>query len=152
MTRGFAAAALVMTIAACGSAHAETCAPKTAPDPADTLKRMYAAAMKPDREAVLREFAPDFYAFDGGRRLSGTELADLATAAHAAGKTYAWSVEAPEVHLACDTAWVAYVNRGSVTDATGTHPLTWLESAVLVWRDGAWKLSFFHSTRAAPAS
>ncbi|MEI9985705.1 MAG: hypothetical protein WDN69_22500 [Aliidongia sp.] len=48
-----------------------------------------------------------------------------------------------------DTAWVAYVNRGSVTDSHGTRPQSWLESAFLRKRGGAWKIAFLHSTHAA---
>ena len=137
--------------AAAGAAAAPRCAPPSAGDPADSVRRMYAAAMKLDREGIQREFAPDFYAFDGGKRFSGPELIELIRRAQESGKTYAWSVTEPEIHVSCDLAWATWTNRGAITDASGTTPLTWLESAVLVWRDGAWKLSFFHSTRIPPA-
>jgi ketosteroid isomerase-like protein len=135
-------------LAAAGLAEAAAaCAPQAAPDPAETLRRMFAAAMNSDKAAMLKEFEPDFYAFDGGKRLSGPELSGIVDMMRAKGQTYVWTVNDPDVHVACDMAWVAYVNRGSVTDKNGTQPRIWLESAVLDWRDGAWKLRFLHSTR-----
>ena len=73
---------------------------------------------------------------------------DLIKAAHAAGKVYVWTVNEPEVHIAADIAWITYVNRGSIKDASGTKDVTWLESAVLQKEKGMWRIHFFHSTRA----
>jgi hypothetical protein len=46
-----------------------------------------------------------------------------------------------------DLAWITYVNRGSVGDAAGVTPVTWLESAVLRHDGRRWRIRFFHSTR-----
>jgi hypothetical protein len=46
-----------------------------------------------------------------------------------------------------DTAWIAYVNKGSITDASGTTKQNWLESAFLEKQGGDWKIVFMHSTR-----
>jgi ketosteroid isomerase-like protein len=73
---------------------------------------------------------------------------DLIKSAHAAGKVYVWTVNEPEVHVSGDMAWITYVNRGSIKDASGTKDVTWLESAVLQKEKGAWRIHFFHSTRA----
>ena len=67
---------------------------------------------------------------------------------HEAGVVYVWRVTEPEVHVDGNTAWITYVNRGSVTDAAGAKDVTWLESAVLRKEGGAWRIQFFHSTRA----
>jgi hypothetical protein len=67
---------------------------------------------------------------------------------HAAGKIYEWHVTDPDVHVIGSVAWIAYVNRGAVTDASGRHPLEWLESAFLQKDDGRWKIVFMHSNRA----
>jgi ketosteroid isomerase-like protein len=68
-------------------------------------------------------------------------------AQHAAGKRYEWNVTEPDVHISGDTAWIAYVNKGSITDASGTAKQNWLESAFLERRAGNWKIVFMHSTR-----
>ena len=134
----------------CSLALASQCAPKTAPDPADSLRRLYAAAMKIDRDAFLAELTPDFYAFDGGKRYSRDEFGNLPQALHDKGEVYVWSVTKADTHISCDTAWVAYYNEGTFTNAAGQQPSSWLESADLVWRHGAWKIQFFQSTFIKP--
>ena len=44
-------------------------------------------------------------------------------------------------------AWITYVNRGSIKDASGTKAVSWLESAVLRKENDSWRIQFFHSTR-----
>jgi hypothetical protein len=56
----------------------------------------------------------------------------------------------PEVRVEGNTAWVTYVNRGSVQDAAGVTERSWLESAVLGKEEGVWRIHFFHSTRVQP--
>ena len=145
-------AALAAILLSAGHVQAQTCAPSDPAPVAQTLRDMYAAAMADSAPGMQASFAPDFYAFDGGRRLSAAELEALVKGLHAAGKIYVWTVQEPQVHLVCDTAWITYVNRGSVTDVGGTQALTWLESAVLRYDGGRWRIQFFHSTRVpAPA-
>ena len=43
--------------------------------------------------------------------------------------------------------WIAYINKGSITDASGTISQKWLESAFLQKQAGNWKIVFMHSTR-----
>ena len=144
-------AALLFTSGlAAAATPAKTCPPADAKAVADTLRAMYAAAVRDDAAGMEAVFAPDFYAFDGGARFDGPGMAALVKGAHAAGRTYVWTVDEPDVHIACDHARIAYVNRGSVADASGTTPVTWLESADLVFAGGRWRIAFFHSTRVPP--
>ena len=53
----------------------------------------------------------------------------------------------PDLHISGNTAWIAYVNKGSITDRSGTIDQKWLESAFLEKREGVWKIVFMHSTR-----
>ncbi|HTF71962.1 MAG TPA: hypothetical protein VK638_55775 [Edaphobacter sp.] len=71
----------------------------------------------------------------------------LIKAQHAAGKRYEWNVTEPDVHISGKTAWIAYVNKGSINDASGTVNQNWLESAFLEKQAGLWKIVFMHSTR-----
>jgi ketosteroid isomerase-like protein len=75
----------------------------------------------------------------------------LIKAARDAGESIEWSVTEPDIRIDGDVAWIAYVNRGSITDAAGTKPQVWLESGFLEERAGRWRIVFVHSTR-APAS
>ena len=62
------------------------------------------------------------------------------------GKRYAWNVTEPAVHISGDTAWIAYVNRGSISDSSGTTSQQWLESAFLEKHGGIWRIVFMQST------
>jgi hypothetical protein len=113
----------------------------------EVIRSMYVAATNDDLVKFHGVVSPDFYAFDLGKRFTGDELMELIGKAHAAGKIYVWQVTEPEVHIDGATAWITYINRGSVQDATGTKNLSWLESAVLRKDKENWRIRFFHSTR-----
>jgi ketosteroid isomerase-like protein len=79
---------------------------------------------------------------------NGDALMAAIKALHAAGKRTDEHVTEPDIHISGNTAWIAYVNKGSITDASGTVNQNWLESAFLQKQAGAWKIVFMHSTRA----
>ncbi len=129
-------------------AAAAPCAPAAAAPGAiaEVMRQMYVALKADDLAGFQATVSPDFYAFDNGARFTADSLVALIKSLHAAGKRFEWTVNDPEVHVACDLAWITYVNRGSVEDAAGKRPLAWLESGVLVYSEGRWRLRFFHST------
>jgi ketosteroid isomerase-like protein len=90
---------------------------------------------------------PDFYSFEGGTRISGGEILSFIKAQRTAGRSYGWNVSKADVHVIGDTASVAYVNQGSITDSSGTTDQKWLESAFLERQGAGWKIAFLHSTR-----
>jgi hypothetical protein len=143
---------VLVALSSVSAARAKACAPEHKEAVVDALKQLFEAASHDDDNLFKEILAPDFYAFDNGKRFDGMQLPQLIKAAHGAGKTYVWSVNDPEVHIDCDWAWVTYVNRGSVGDASGTQPMSWLESAVLHYQGQRWHIQFLHSTRAAPPS
>jgi hypothetical protein len=112
-----------------------------------TMESMFAAATNDDLDKWHAVAAPDFYAFDNGKRFEGDALMDLMKTLHAQGRTYRWKVTEPEVHINRDMAWITYVNQGSMQDATGSKDMTWLESSVLQKKNGGWRIQFLHSTR-----
>jgi hypothetical protein len=119
----------------------------------DLLTSMFAAAEIDDTAKFDSLLAPGFYMYDNGRRFDGDAIMGFIKSAHAAGMKYEWNVTAPDVHITGKTAWIAYVNRGSVTDAKGAkQDLTWLESADFVQQNGSWKLVFVQSERAPAAA
>jgi ketosteroid isomerase-like protein len=113
----------------------------------DTVSALFVAAGEEDAAKFESLISPDFYIFEGGKRLNGEALIALIKALHAAGKRYEWNVTEPDVHISGDTAWIAYVNKGSITDASGTSSQQWLESAFLQKQGGIWKIVFMQSTR-----
>jgi ketosteroid isomerase-like protein len=116
----------------------------------DTVSTIFTAALVDDTAKFDSVIASDFYIFDGGVRFNGDTIMAFIKAQHAAGKRYEWNVTEPDVHIVGDTAWIAYVNKGSISDASGTTKQNWLESAFLEKQAGNWKIVFMHSTRVAP--
>ena len=118
----------------------------------DTVSTIFTAARADDVAKFDSVIASDFYIFDGGARFNGDSIMALIKAQHAAGKRYEWNVTEPDVHISGNTAWIAYVNKGSITDASGTVNQNWLESAFLEKQAGTWKIVFMHSTRVPVAT
>jgi ketosteroid isomerase-like protein len=113
----------------------------------ETINKLFEALREDDAAKFDSVVSPDFYSFDGGARFNGEGILELIKKLHAAGKRYEWSVTEPDVHMNGDTAWVTYINKGSITDSSGTKSQQWLESAILQKQGSAWKILFVHSTR-----
>ena len=118
----------------------------------DTVSTIFTAALTDDVAKFDSVIAPDFYIFDGGARFNGDSIMALIKAQHLAGKRYEWHVTEPDVHIIGKLAWVAYVNKGRITDASGTVNQNWLESAFLQKQGKSWKIVFMHSTRVPMAT
>src|SRR3984957_4059042 len=137
------------------------CEPVTASEPkltaaqsqiVDTVNTIFTAARTDDVAKFDSVIAPDFFIFDAGARFTGESNMAFIKAQPLAGKCYEWNVTEPDVHISGKTAWVAYVNKGSVGDAAGTVSQDWLESAFLQKQAGVWKIVFMHSTRVTMAT
>jgi SnoaL-like domain len=147
----FAAFAIVLFVAV-GSSHGQQRA--LSADQAqvvDTVKAVFAAATVDDLAKFHAVVGPGFYLYDAGARFDGDAIMTLIKAQHAKGTRYEWNVTEPDVHVISDTAWIAYVNKGAVTDESGTRAQSWLESAFLERRNAVWKIVFMHSTRVPAA-
>jgi ketosteroid isomerase-like protein len=118
----------------------------------DTVSTIFTAARADDVAKFDSVIAPGFYIFDVGARFNGDSIMALIKTQHAAGKRYEWNVTEPDIHISGNTAWIAYVNKGSITDASGTVNQNWLESAFLEKQAGSWKIVFMHSTRVPMAT
>jgi hypothetical protein len=118
----------------------------------DTVSTVFTAARADDLAKFDSVIAPGFYIFDAGARFDGDSIMALIKAQHAVGKRYEWNVTEPDVHISGNTAWIAYVNKGSIIDTSGTVNQNWLESAFLEKQAGAWKIVFMHSTRVPVAT
>jgi hypothetical protein len=118
----------------------------------DTVNTIFAAASTEDIAKLDSVIAPDFYIFANGMRFNGDALMAAIKALHAAGKRNDEHVTEPDIRISGNTAWIAYVNKGSITDASGTVKQNWLESAFLEKQAGTWKILFMHSTRVPMAT
>jgi hypothetical protein len=117
-----------------------------------TVGTIFTSALTDDFAKFDSVIAPGFYIYDGGARFDGDSILNFIKAQHAAGKRYEWKITEPDVHIDGNTAWMAYVNKGKITDASGTVDQSWLESAVLQRQKGEWKIVFMHSTRVPAAA
>jgi uncharacterized protein DUF4440 len=141
------AAVLLASAAFSQAALAGACAPQGA-DPAEAVRQLYAAVNRGDSASAAHLLAPGFYAFDHGQRMSGAELTAQVDEIRRSRPPYTWTVEYVDAHVACAMAWVSYTNRHVPTPGATVPLKAYLESVVLVWLDGGWKLQFFHSTPA----
>jgi hypothetical protein len=115
-------AAFVSIAASAANSSACTATPEDQSQVVETMRTMYAAATVDDLVKFHTVATPDFYAFDGGQRYDGDALMNMVKSYHEKGVVFVWTV-------------------------AGTHPTTWLESAMLEKQAGAWRIHFFHSTR-----
>src|SRR5450432_3699351 len=132
---------VVLSGDALSAADPAGCPPQSPADEAqivEAVRTMYAAATSDDIELFHTVAATGFYAYDGAKRFDGDALMNGIKALHAAGNVYVWTVNEPEVHASCGLAWITYVNRGSLRNASCTSPRVWLESAVLQKESGRW--------------
>jgi hypothetical protein len=80
----------------------------------NTVSVIFAAARTDDVAKFDSVIAPDFYIYDGGVRFNGDTVMAMIKSQHAAGKRYQWNVTEPDVHISGNSAWIAYVNQGSI--------------------------------------
>jgi hypothetical protein len=116
------------------------------------VSTIFAAARTDDDAKFDSVIASGFYIFEGGARFDGDAIMTFIKAQHAAGKRHEWNVTEPDVHISGNTAWIAYVNKGSIDDASHTVNQNWLESAFLQKEAGIWKIVFMNSTRVPMAT
>jgi hypothetical protein len=113
----------------------------------DTVNTIFTAIQTDDPAKLNSVISPEFYIFDGGRRFNAEQVMAIFKAQHVAGKRYEWSVTAPDIHISGNTAWIAYVNDGSISDSSGSVKQQWLESGFFEKQAGTWKVVFMQSTR-----
>jgi ketosteroid isomerase-like protein len=116
----------------------------------ETVNTIFNAIQTDDAVKLNSVITPDFYIFDGGKRFNAAEVMAIFKAQHLAGKRYEWNVTEPDIHISGNTAWIAYVNDGSISDASGTVHQQWLESGFFEKHAGTWKVVFMQSTRVPP--
>jgi ketosteroid isomerase-like protein len=117
----------------------------------DTVNTIFTAIQTDDAAKLNSVISPDFYIFDGGKRFTAEEVMAIFKTQHLAGRHYEWSVTEPDIRISGNAAWIAYVNDGSISDASGRVHQQWLESGYLEKQAGTWKVLFMQSTRVPPS-
>lgn len=143
------AAACLLTGCAHPNPSACVASPRTQAEIESVVHAFFDALRNEDEAAFRRLTTTSFYSFDVGKRYVGIELVEVVKDAHARGVQLNWSVGPLDTKVGCNVAWSAWENAGSAGIPPDVKPVRWLESAVLVRRNGLWKVDFFHSQRAA---
>jgi hypothetical protein len=99
-----------------------------------------------DDAAVRRLTTPNFYAFEIGKRFTGSELSKLIADAHRSGRTIQWNIGPVDARVDCNIAFAAWENTGAAGTAAKMEPRAWLESALLLRQGNRWIIAFLHST------
>lgn len=114
------------------------------------VKELFAAMSKHDGDAMKNTSTEDFQLLEHGEDWSMQRLID---AVQPKGKPYQRKnffkqIKAKQMG---DMAWVSYWNKAEIHRESGVRTLVWLESAVMVKKDGHWKVQLMHSTRLEPS-
>ena len=152
MTKRFLLAALMAaSLLSPKPASAQACAPRGSEAQIPTLlQSFYDGLARDDRKMWAQLVDRSFYAFDANQRLDGNALFDMLEKAHHSGIHIVWRLDEINVQPDCATAWFTLMNHGAIGDSSGSQPMSWQESGIFTWRDGQWKLTFFHSNRVQP--
>ena len=148
----FKQTAIVAALLMSPAAHAN---PSSCPEPtkarADVEQtiRDFFVALRGEGDVAFEDVATSsMYSFDVGQRFEGRELADVIIEALGEGVEINWTLGPMDTEVRCNVAWSQWENTGSAGTPPEVRPVRWLESAVLVYEDGRWKIDFFHSQRA----
>jgi ketosteroid isomerase-like protein len=107
-----------------------------------TVRSFFNALERANDAEFASTVTPDFYSFEGGTRFSEQQLLQFIKAQHSAGRSYKWSLQGADVQVSGDVAWIAYLNKGSISDSSGAKDQEWLESAFLKREGTAWRIAF----------
>ena len=129
-----------------GTAQSGCASPAAARDIERVVKAFFAALAKDDDAELRRITTLDFYAYDIGKRFTGPELSKAIADLHRAGRTIEWNIGPVDTRIDCNLAFAAWENTGASGTRPNLQPRSWLESALLVRRNGRWLIHFLHST------
>jgi len=148
-------AAIAATFMPIQQAQAQTA---SCPDPAaarvevEQTIRDFFVALRGEGDVPFEDLTTgSMYSYDVGERFEGRALADVIIEALGDGVEINWTLGPMDTKVRCDVAWSAWENTGSAGTPPNIRPAAWLESAVLIFEEGRWKIDFFHSQRARPA-
>ena len=142
--------AALALVAGSSAAQAHNPCPKADPAAvAQTVERFLTALAANDQAKLSTLIAPDFLAFDSGKRYEGMAIANMIGGLNRAGTVVRLSMNDAQVQTRCGIAWVTFVDKGSLTTGDKVREVSWLESAILEHDGKSWRVRFTHATAVA---
>lgn len=113
------------------------------------VKELFAAMSNHDGKAMQETATEDFQLLEHGEDWTMQQLVD---AVQPKGQPYVRENFFSQIRARQngDVAWVSYWNKAEISRESGQRIVVWLESAVMVKKDGRWKIQLIHSTRLEP--
>ncbi|HLO80297.1 MAG TPA: nuclear transport factor 2 family protein [Chitinophagaceae bacterium] len=116
----------------------------------NTIKAMFDGLSNLSIEQVKNNSTEDLVIFEHGMIWNMDTLSTIINALKDFNPVRVNSFEFLKTEIQGQTAWVAYLNKATVTTNVQKVEYKWLESAVLVKQGNDWKVKMLHSTRLSP--
>jgi len=110
------------------------------------VKKLFAAMSAFDGEAMKATSTSDFQLLEHGEDWTMQMLID---AVMPKGKPYVRKNYFQQIRAVenGNSVWISYWNKAEFSGESGRGEVVWLESAVMIKKEGEWKIEMLHSTR-----
>lgn len=115
------------------------------------LVRFFDAMSAVDEQAVSAEVTKGFSLLENGKVWNIDSLVNAVSKYRGLGLTRINRLDFIQTEQLGNAAWVSYYNTADMTYKGRKMTIKWLESAVLVKKEGQWKIKILHSTELKPA-
>ena len=112
------------------------------------IKADYKALGENDVEARRRNCTPDYQLIEDGELWNLEKEIDFMLSRKGQSMSRTDTFHFYSLQVKGSMAFAVYDLRSSITRAGTTKYYHWIESAVLVWSGGGWKIRLIHSTKA----
>lgn len=152
--RGWLGALLLVAVSACGTGGPDTGGPDaaapgtTAEEQAveETVVAFFDAITAYDYDGLRRVVTDDFELVEDTLVLDLAGFVDFIEPFEDRGATITYELSEFNTEVRGPVAWTRYRNDGLLRTGEEELDLEWLESAVLLKRDGTWRIDRLHST------
>jgi hypothetical protein len=116
-------------------------------DPFKSVQNLFAAIADCDHDEIASLVTGDFHLLEVGEVWDTKDLIEAIGSKKSGRRNFFHPIRTV---IDGDMAWVSYWNKATFPDSTKRGTVAWLESAVLVKDENAWRVQMLHSTRIEP--
>lgn len=116
-------------------------------DPFKSVQNLFAAIADCDHDEITSLVTSDFHLLEVGEVWDTKDLIEAIGLKKSGRRNYFNPIRTV---IDGDMAWVSYWNKATFPDSAKRDTAAWLESAVLVKDENAWRVQMLHSTRIEP--